>query len=439
KGDEERVQRRISRERFILPAGCDFSAISDKRDEPELGKIINDVLGKIEEANKVKLAGVFRKVDFNSAENLGEISERNARLLRLIEDFGRLDLRPSRYGERDLAGEAFHYLLERFAGEAGKKGGDFFTPPRVATLLARLMEPKKGDRICDPACGTGSLLIRLADEMPDLDFSLYGQESDAKTWALARINMYIHGKDNARIELGDSLRNPQLTEGERLMKFDIVVSDTPFSFDKWGAEEAAADKFNRFHRGVPPRSKADYAFITHMIETAVEGTGKVGVIVPHGVLFRGAAEGQIRRKLIEENLLEAVIGLPANLFYGTTIPTALLLFNRGKKTTDILFIDASREYEDAKNQSRLRERDLEKIVKVYKQFETVEKYAYRATLEEVGGNDFNLNIPRYVNTFAEEERKDIGTLEKEIDKLETELAYVRKEIKASLMELIVDS
>jgi type I restriction enzyme M protein len=219
------------------------------------------------------------------------------------------------------------------------------------------------------------------------------------------------------------------------MKFDIVVANPPFSLEKWGIEEATADPYHRFHRGLPPKSKGDYAFITHMIETAREGTGRVGVVVPHGVLFRGAAEGKIRRKLIEENLLEAVIGLPANLFFGTGIPAAILLFNKGKTHGDVLFIDASREYKDAKNRNILTEENLDKIVRTYRAFETVEKYAYRATAQELVDNDFNLNIPRYVDTFEEEAEIDLVAVKKEIAGLEKELAVVRAKMDAYLKEL----
>lgn len=437
KGDKGRVQRRMTRERFFLPEGCDFDTIYAKRSDGAIGEIINMALEKIEDANKSKLEGVFRNIDFNSESNLGEIKDRNKRLKHLIEDFAdpRLDLRPSRVGNRDVIGDTYQYLLEHFAGDAGKKGGEFYTPPEVSTLLAKLLQPKKGARICDPACGSGSLLIRVADEVRDRDFALYGQESNGSTWALCRMNMFLRGKDSARIEWGDTLGNPKLVDGNALMKFDIVVANPPFSLDKWGAEAAAKDKFRRFYRGVPPKSKADYAFITHMIETTVEGAGRFGVIVPHGVLFRGGAEGKIRRTLIEENLLEAVVGLPANLFYGTGIPAAILIFNRGKRTTDVLFIDASREYEDAKNQSRLRPQDIEKIVATYRRFDMSDKYAYRATFEEVKENGFNLNIPRYVDTFEEEEEVDIEASQAKIDRLERELVEARKKMNEYLTEL----
>jgi type I restriction enzyme M protein len=436
-GDQERVRRRLARERFVLPEGCDYDTIYSKRNDPNIGDVINIALEGIEEANKAKLDGVFRNIDFNSEANLGETKDRNKRLKHLIEDFAnpRLDLRPSRIGSQDVIGNTYMYLISRFASDAGKKGGEFYTPDEVAVLLAKLMQPKSKARICDPACGSGSLLIRVAEEVKDHNFALYGQESNGSTWALCRMNMFLHGKDSARIEWGDTFNNPKLIEGDSLMKFDVVVANPPFSLDKWGAESAAADKFRRFHRGVPPKSKADYAFITHMIETSVEGTGKVGVIVPHGVLFRGGAEGKIRRQLIEENLLDAVIGLPANLFFGTGIPATILIFNRGKSTTDVLFIDASREHDQGKNRNRLREHDIRKIVETYKNFQTVEKYAHRATFKEIQENDFNLNIPRYVHTLEGEEEIDIQAEQREIEKLDRELTDVRAQINLHLKEL----
>jgi type I restriction enzyme M protein len=428
KGDEERVQRRMNRERFIIPDGCSFDTLYSKRHENNIGELINISLEKIEEANKAKLEGVFGQIDFNS-ESLGEIKDRHRRLKRLIEDFAdhRLDLRPSRIGRRRVTGDTYRYLIKQFAGVSGKKGGEYYTPAEVSDLLARLLQPKKGDRICDPACGSGSLLIRLADEVTEKDFALYGQEANGRTWALCRMNMFLHDKDGARIEWGNTLTDPKLIEGGAMMKFDIVVANPPFSLDKWGADAATKDKFYRFHRGIPPRSKVDYAFITHMIETAVETTGKVGVIVPHGALFRAGAEGKIRQRLIEENLLEAVIGLPANLFYGTGIPAAILLFNRGKKAGDVLFIDASREFEVVKNQCRLRPEDIEKIVVTYRKFETVDRYSYRASLDEIRKNDFNLNIPRYVRAFEQEEM-NLRVLQEEIVELEKQLADVRREL-----------
>ncbi len=235
--------------------------------------------------------------------------------------------------------------IARFASEAGKKAGEFYTPSEVSETLARLVAPKENDRICDPTCGSGSLLIKASKQVGGNDFSLYGQEMNGATWALCKMNMFLHEVDSARIEWEDTLRAPQLLEGDSLLKFDVVIANPPFSLDKWGQEMAATDKYERFGRGIPPKSKGDWAFIMHMIATAVEGKGRVGVVVPHGVLFRGAAEGKIRQKMIEENLLAGVVGLPANLFYGAGIPAALLIFDKARKPNgkeEVFFIDASR-------------------------------------------------------------------------------------------------
>ena len=332
-GSEDRIKRRMERERFVLPDECSFQFLYKNREAANIGERINTALEKIEEANKAKLEGVFRNIDFNSESNLGKTKERNKRLKHLLEDFAdkRMDLRPSRINGEDVIGNTYEYLIARFASDAGKKGGEFYTPREVAILLAKLLQPKSGNRICDPAAGSASLLMKVANEIGDKNYSLYGQESNGSTWALAQMNMFLHGVDSARLEWGDTIRNPRLIEDDELMKFDIVVANPPFSLDKWGADDVKSDRFNRFYRGIPPKSKGDYAFITHMVETALADTGKVGVIVPHGVLFRGSGEGKIRQKFIEENILHSVVGLPSNLFYGTGIPAAILIFNKGKQ------------------------------------------------------------------------------------------------------------
>ena len=439
-GDAQRVERALARERFVVPPQADFDYLYARRRESNIGELINIALEKIEDANKAKLENVFRNIDFNSEPHLGQTRERNRRLVSLLDDFAnpKLDLRPSRIGNQDVIGNTYEYLISRFASDAGKKGGEFYTPPEVATLLARLLEPQSGDRICDPACGSGSLLIRVARQIGDQNFALFGQESNGSTWALCRMNMFLHEMDNARIEWCNTITNPRLVEGDSLMKFNIVVANPPFSLDKWGADEAANDRFHRFWRGIPPQSKGDYAFISHMLETALADEGRVGVIVPHGVLFRGGAEGKIRQQMIEENMLKAVIGLPANLFFGTGIPAAILIFDKGKNTKDVLFIDASREYLDGKNQNRLRDQDIEKIVTTYQRFETEAQYAYRATFDEIKENDFNLNIPRYVDTFEEEEEVDILAVQQEIEQLDADLALTRKEMAGYLKELGFD-
>lgn len=435
--DKERIKRKMSRERFFLPDDCSYEAIYEKRNESNIGEIINIALEQIEEANKAKLEGVFRNIDFNSESSLGQTKDRNKRLKNLIEDFSdtALDFRPSKIHNLDVIGNAYEYLIARFASDAGKKGGEFYTPSEVAILLAKLVRPKSGDRIYDPACGSGSLLIRTSNEIGNKDYSLYAQESNGSTWALAKMNMFLHDVDSGQIEWGDTINNPKLIADDNLMKFDVVVANPPFSLDKWGADEAGADRFRRFDRGIPPKSKGDYAFILHMVASAYEGKGRVGVIVPHGVLFRGSSEGKIRQALIEENLLDAVIGLPSNLFYGTGIPAAILVFNKGKTNDDVLFIDASREFEEGKNQNKLRPEDIEKIFKTFLERKTIEKYAYLAPISEIKENEYNLNIPRYVDTFEEEEEIDITAVQKEIEEIESQLVTVRQEMNGYLKEL----
>jgi type I restriction enzyme M protein len=446
--DPIRIERALRNERFQLPNDSSFDTLFEHRNETNLGEIINIGLEKLEDANRGKLERVFRNIDFNSEANLGQTKDRNRRLKNLLVDFSILDIQPSHLEGNDIIGDAYEFLIGQFASDAGKKAGEFYSPAEVSTLLAKLLAPQPGNRLCDPTCGSGSLLIKLGKEVGSNNYSLYGQENNGSTWALARMNMFLHELDNATIEWGDTINNPKLLEGDQLMKFHIVAANPPFSLDKWGAEDAMADQFNRFHRGVPPKSKGDYAFITHMIETTYEDIGRVGVIVPHGVLFRGSSEGKIREQLIKENLLEAVIGLPANLFFGTGIPAAILIFNRDKKTNkDVLFIDASREYQEDKNQNKLRDKDIKHILDTYKAFKIAvslttdegiviePKYAYRASLKEIEENDYNLNIPRYVDTFEEEAPVNIPTTQAEILRLKGELTEVENKMAEYLKEM----
>lgn len=441
--DDARIRRKLERERFLLPQGASFYDLYEKRGEANIGELINETLDTIEEANKAKLDGVFRNIDFNSEANLGKTKDRNRRLKMLLEDFSKpqLDMSPSRVSE-DVIGNTYLYLIERFATDAGKKAGEFYTPFLVSQLVAKLAQPKQGDRICDPTCGSSTLLIEAAREVGTRNFALFGMEVNGATWALARMNMFLHSFDSARIEWCNTLTSPALVENDRLMKFNIVVANPPFSLDKWGADEAESDRYNRFWRGVPPKSKGDYAFISHMIESALEKEGRVAVVVPHGVLFRGAAEGRIRQALIEENLLDAVIGLPGNLFQTTSIPVAVLVFDRSREKgganedrKEVLFIDASGEYVPGKNQNTLSKDHLEKIVSTYRNREEKGKYSHLASFDEIKENDFNLNIPRYVDTFEEEAEIDIDAIQQEIDALEKELAEVRAEMAEKLKEI----
>ncbi|TWI79031.1 type I restriction enzyme M protein [Lacibacter cauensis] len=460
-GDVERAKRAMQHERFVVPENSHFKYLYNNRNETNIGELINIALVDLEEANREKLysedgAGIFQNIDFNSSK-LGEPKDKNTRLKNLLLDFNKdaLDLRPSHLDGVDIIGGAYMFLIENFASDAGKKAGEFFTPKEVSTLLAKLTKSKPGSRICDPTCGSASLLIKAGEEVGSDNFSLYGQEANGSTWALAVMNMFLHGFDNAVIRWGDTIRNPKLKVGDELMKFDTVVANPPFSLDKWGKVEdkdeekktvsydPETDRYNRFWRGVPPKSKGDWAFISHMIETLNE-QGKAGVVVPHGVLFRGASEGKIRQKTIEENLLEAVIGLPANLFFGTGIPAAIIIFNKAKgDNTNVIFIDASQRYDSGKNQNKLNTKHIEDIVSTYRKFNqgqlpagvVEERFSYVATLAEIKDNDFNLNIPRYVDTFEEEPEVDIEEVQREINLLEEELKSVQAEMEKYLKQI----
>ena len=461
-GDEpELLNEMMKNERFVLPADSNFYELYERRHEAGNGERIDQALHAVEEENGSKLKdggkSVFGGISFNS-DKLGEEKQKNIILRQLMEDFAgeELNLKPSRVGSLDVIGNAYEYLIKNFAASGGQKAGEFYTPPEVSDLMSELLDPQPGDSICDPACGSGSLLMKcgrkVVENHDSKQYELYGQEAIDSTWALAKMNMFLHGEDNHKIAWGDTIRNPLLLDKNAdLMLFDIVTANPPFSLDKWGHEGAEDDKYSRFRRGVPPKTKGDYAFILHMIETLKPKTGRMGVVVPHGVLFRGAAEGKIRKQLIDENLLDAVIGLPEKLFYGTGIPAAILLFKKQKYHTSatardggsdgiagansVLFIDASREFKSGKNQNQLTEENIQKIVDTYQQRITVDKYSYLANADEVQENDYNLNIPRYVDTFEEEEEIDLMAVRAERIELNAKLADLEVEMNQYLEEL----
>ncbi|MDN0021222.1 type I restriction-modification system subunit M [Providencia stuartii] len=437
----ELIAEMLESQSFKIPTGSSFWDLYEARFEAGNGTRIDTALHAIEEAN-TKLKGVFQDISFNT-DKLGDEKQKNDILRHLLEDFGKptLNLRPSRVGSLDVIGNAYEYLIKHFAAGSGKSAGEFYTPAEVSDLLSIILAPQEGDTICDPACGSGSLLMKCGKQVQknfngSKKYALYGQEAIGSTWSLAKMNMFLHGEDNHRIEWGDTIRNPKLQDANGgLLHFDVVTANPPFSLDKWGHEDAENDHFGRFRRGVPPKTKGDYAFISHMIETLKPQTGRMGVVVPHGVLFRASSEGKIRQQLIEENLLDAVIGLPEKLFFGTGIPAAILIFKKHKDDKNVLFIDASREFKSGKNQNVLTEENIQKIVDTYKARESVDKYAYLATLEEIAENDFNLNIPRYVDTFEEEEEIDLMAVRSERLALQSELADLEAEMAGYLEEL----
>lgn len=437
----ELIVEMLKNERFVLPPDSSFYALYSRRHEPGNGERIDKALHGIEDANIAKLRDVFQDISFNS-NKLGDEQQKNDILRHLLEDFAKaeLNLRPSRVGTLDVIGNAYEFLIKNFASTSGKKAGEFYTPPEVSELMARLMNPQEGDEICDPTCGSGSLLMKCGrlvwERTGSRKYALFGQEAIGSTWALAKMNMFLHGEDNHRVEWGDTIRNPKLLDSDSALKhFDIVVANPPFSLEKWGIDGAENDRFSRFRRGLPPRTKGDYAFILHMVETMKPGNGRMAVVVPHGVLFRSGAEGKLRRKLVEENLLDLVIGLPEKLFYGTGIPAVVLVFRKRKADDRVLFIDASRDFEAGKNQNSLRVQDLERILATVKARHSVEKYAHLAETAEIANNDFNLNIPRYVDTFKEEEEIDLISVRREREQLKAELARLEVQMAGYLKEL----
>ena len=376
---------------------------------------------------------LFDDVDLDNKRLGDKDKDRNKKISTVLLLLNDIDFELDK-DETDILGDAYEYLIGQFASEAGKKAGEFYTPQEVSKILSKIVTLGK-DKIkdvYDPTCGSGSLLLRIAKEAKVANF--YGQEKNTTTFNLARMNMMLHGVkyDQFDIKQGDTLENPQHKD----MRFDAVVANPPFSAN-WSSDKEKLDdsRFSAYGK-LAPKSKADYAFVQHMIYQLNE-SGTMAVVLPHGVLFRGAAELKIRRYLIEEkNYLDAVIGIPANLFYGTSIPTCILVFKKCREDDqDILFIDASKGFEKVKNQNKLRPEDIEKIVNTYANREEIEKYSHKASLEEIEENDFNLNIPRYVDTFEEEEPIDLDEVVDELDRIDLEMEKVDVEIKKYCDEL----
>lgn len=336
--------------------------------------------------------------------------------------------------EIDVLGDAYEYLISQFAANAGKKAGEFYTPQQVSKILAKIVTVGKTNlkNVYDPTCGSGSLLLRVAKEANVRKF--YGQELTSTTYNLARMNMLLHDVNytNFDIKNDNTLEHPQHIG----MKFEAIVANPPYSAN-WSADAKFLDdeRFSAYGK-LAPKSKADFAFIQHMIYQ-LDDNGTMAVVLPHGVLFRGAAEGVIRKYLIEErNVLDAVIGLPANIFYGTSIPTVILVFKKNRENKDnVLFIDASNEFEKGKNQNNLTDANVEKIVDTFVKRETIDKYSYAASMDEIKENDYNLNIPRYVDTFEEEEPIDLAAVSERISDIDKEIAKLDEELAVYLREL----
>ena len=433
----DKLKRRLERMNYKISKDASFEYLLKNKEAPNIGEIINTALRKIEKDNPQKFDGIFNNIDFNDSNKFGETKTRNAILKHLLEDFSdsELDLSPSALQNNDVMGDAYEYLISNFASDAGKKGGEFFTPPEVSTLIAKIVSDRTGVKIYDPTCGSGSLLIKVNKEIGRENCTIYGQEKNSQTFALCRMNMYLHEiGDEAKIEWGDTIKEPKFTDKGELRKFDVVVANPPFSLDKWGEEIALNDKYNRFEFGVPPKSKGDLAFLLHMINSMKEN-GITAVVMPHGVLFREAGEGFIREKIIENNLIDTIIGLPPNLFYGTSIPACIIVLKNNRKNKDIFFIDASEEYDKGKRQNKLREEDILKILTAYRKRKDILKYCRAVSFEEIKANNYNLNISRYLISAEEKSDINLNTLKREIDNLETEREKLRNSINNIFKEI----
>ena len=382
-----------------------------------LNNIQNSTMGTDSEED---FEDLFEDMDLNSTK-LGKSPEaRNEIIAKVLAHLDKIDFKLENT-ELDVLGDAYEYLIGKFASGAGKKAGEFYTPQEVSMVLAKLVTTgkKKLKSVYDPTCGSGSLLLRVAKEVDEVN-NFYGQELNRTTYNLARMNMILHGVHYREFDIKqeDTLETPQHIDH----RFEAIVANPPFSA-KWSANQLfmSDDRFSQYGK-LAPKSKADFAFVQHMVHHLAEN-GQMAVVLPHGALFRGGAEAHIRKYLIEEkNFLDAIIGLPANIFYGTSIPTCILVFKKCREhPNDILFIDASEHFEKVKTQNMLSAANMDKIVSTYRERKTKDKYSYVAPLSEVVENDYNLNIPRYVDTFEEEEQIDIDSVATEIKNLNTDL------------------
>ncbi len=412
--------------KFFVPEIARWKNLKDLKHD--VGSELNKATEAIEEQNPT-LEGVLVSIDFNIKDKLND-----GKLRDLLSHYSKYRLRTSDFDRPDLLGAAYEYLIKMFADSAGKKGGEFYTPSEVVKLLVELIKPKAGMKVYDPTCGSGGMLIQTRNyltrngENPS-NLMLSGQERNLSTWAICKLNMFLHGVRGADIRKGDTLGDPQHVENGELMRFDRVIANPPFSLKKWGRVLAENDGYGRFRFGLPPKDAGDLAFVQHMI-ASLNNEGVMGVVVPHGVLFRGASEGEIRKGIIESDLLEAVIGLPSSLFYGTGIPAALLIINKQKdshKRGKIIFINAEIDYQEGKNQNILRDQDIQKIVGAFDSYEEIKRFSKVISLEEIRENDHNLNIRRYADTSPPPENFDVkGILHGGIPNKEIQNEYIQE-------------
>ncbi|HZZ99454.1 MAG TPA: type I restriction-modification system subunit M [Candidatus Paceibacterota bacterium] len=435
---DEEVARADHNHRFQVPKDCRWDVVQKQAEG--IGHKLNEIFDKLTNANSPKIDKIFDDLDFANKDKFP-----NETLQKLINHFSQHNFGDN-YINSDLLGDAYEYLIEQFAADAGKKGGEYYSPREVERVIINILKPHEKDHIYDMAVGSGGFLLEAyhylkneAGEKKARSLYLYGQEINIGTYAIAKINMFLHGLDSADIQRGDTLADPKFLNPDGSLKtFDICVANPPYSVSEWEDQIFAANKYGILDGyEMPPKKKADYAFVLHMVKSMSEN-GRAGIILPHGVLFRGGAEGRIREELIKKDLIEAIIALPAKLFYGTGIPAAIVIFNKNKPENHknkILIIDAEQDYEEGKNQNRLRKKDIEKIVSAFEGYRDIEKYARVVDIKELEENEFNLNVRRYVENGEDEEVVDVKTVWSEVREIEKDREAIDKKVANYLSEL----
>ncbi|MGJ9458526.1 type I restriction-modification system subunit M [Oceanobacillus sp. CF4.6] len=401
---------------------------------PELDKAFKSLE---DEPKNAELIGVLTTANYNDKERVPD-----KKLSQLLLLFDKHNLAYENLENPDVLGDAYQYLIKEFADDGGTKGGEFYTPREVVKVLVNILKPQEGDRIYDPTVGSGGMLIESMHYIKDhggnsKNVSLFGQEINLSTWAICKMNMLFHFAKGADIRKGDTIRNPMHTEGGALKTFDMILANPPFSLSNWGQEEAQGDPYNRFNYGIPPKSYGDLGFVSHMV-TSLNQRGKLGTVVPHGVLFRAGTEGKIRKGYLKDDLIEAVIGLPSNVFYGTSIPAALIIINKSKPIESkgkVLFIDASQGFVKDGNKNKIGEEDISSIVKSFNSFEDEEKYSAVVDLDTIKENDYNLNISRYVDISEDEEVVNVDAVLQEIKEIKVRHQDTELKLNGYLKEL----
>ncbi len=435
--DDKDIARADYNHRFQVPKDCRWEKITEQAEN--IGQKLNDIFDKLTNANSPKLDKIFDDLDFANKDRFP-----NETLQRLINHFSQYNF-GNTYISSDLLGDAYEYLIKQFAADAGKKGGEFYTPREVEKVIVGILKPHQKDHIYDPTVGSGGFLLEAYDYLKQKSgekiaktLYLYGQEQNLATFAIAKINMFLHGLDSADIRRGDTLANPQfLNQQGGLQTFDIVVANPPYSIKdyEW---EAFKNKFGRLEGyDAPPEKNADYAFVLHIIKS-MNTNGRAGIVLPHGVLTRGNAEARIREQILKNDLVEAIVALPSKLFYGTGIPAVVVILNKNKaedKKNKVLIIDAEKDFQEGKNQNTLRPADINKIVKAFNGYEDIDKYACVVTLKDIEEKDFNLNIREYIDSSEEEEVIDVKKVRSEIASLKKELSKADALVEKYLDEL----